>query len=148
MLINYRFDIQSETLGLWLTIHIQQQLIEIDGRVGYDDTLAVGYYTTAGELVKIPESERNDSKYSSLSRNIESYDLNEENRPNKWLVNLKVTKSLWDDAAISFYVNNLFNNRPLYQTRRSNPEYPSYERRNIDIFYGIELHTSLSGLYK
>ena len=148
LLINYRFDIQSETLGLWLTIHIQQQLIEIDGRVGYDDTLAVGYYTTAGELVKIPESERNDSKYSSLSRNIESYDLNEENRPNKWLVNLKVTKSLWDDAAISFYVNNLFNNRPLYQTRRSNPEYPSYERRNIDIFYGIELHTSLSGLYK
>jgi|GEM_PF-225628 len=148
LLINYRFDIQSESLGLWLTIHIQQQLLEIDGRDGYDDTLAIGYYTTAGELVRISESERNDPKYSSLSRNIEYYDLYEEDRPNLWLVNLKVTKSLWDDAAISFYVNNLFNDRPLYRRNRANSTAPIYDIRNIDIFYGIELHTSLSGLFK
>ena len=67
--------------------------------------------------------------------------------PNKWLVNLKVTKSLWDNTAISFYVNNFLNNRPLYASRRRPDDFPSYERRNIEIFYGIEFHSTLSGLF-
>jgi outer membrane receptor protein involved in Fe transport len=147
LLINYRFEIQAEALGIWLTLHIQQQLLEIDGREGYGDTLAVGYYTLAGETVTIPEAERNSAKYTTLSRNINYWDLNEEDRPNKWLVNLKVTKSLWAGSAISFYVNNFLNNRPLYANKRSNPNTPTYDRRNIDIFYGIEFHSSLTGIF-
>ena len=147
LLINYRFEIQVQSLGMWVTLHIQQQLIEIDGRVGYGDTLAIGYYSQNGDLIRIADSERNNVKYSQLQRHIESYDLLEEDRPNKWLVNLKVTKSLWDNTAISFYVNNFLNNRPLYASRRRPDDFPSYERRNIEIFYGIEFHSTLSGLF-
>jgi outer membrane receptor for ferrienterochelin and colicin len=147
LLINYRFEIQAQSLGMWLTLHVQQQVLEIDGREGYADTLAAGYFTNAGDMVMLSESERLDPRYNQLKRNIEVYELYDEDRPNKWLLNLKVTKSLWDGAAISFYVNNFLNNRPVYSSLRRNPEYPQYERRNIDIFYGIEFHSSLSGIY-
>ncbi|MCX8010026.1 MAG: hypothetical protein N3A61_02640, partial [Ignavibacteria bacterium] len=148
LLLNYRFEIQAKSLGIWVTLHIQQKLIEIDGRNGYDDTLATGYFTQNGDLIKIPESERADLKYLQLRRNIQLYELNEEDRPNKWLFNLKVSKALWKGSAISFYVNNFLNNQPLYQSKRRSPTSPSYERRNPDIFYGIEFHSSLEGIFK
>lgn len=142
-LINYRFEIQTKELGMWVTLHVQQKLLEIDGRRGYDDTLAIGYFSQTGNLILIPENERADIKYRELRRNIEAYELNQENRPNKWLVNLKVTKSLWKGGAISFYVNNFLNNRPLYRIQRRAPASPSYEIRNPELFYGLELITSL-----
>ncbi|MCR4417024.1 MAG: TonB-dependent receptor [Ignavibacteria bacterium] len=142
-LINYRFEIQSKELGMWVTLHIQQKLIEIDGRRGYDDTLAIGYFTTEGKLVIIDEQFRADPKYREIRRSIEPYELNEENRPNKWLLNLKVTKSLWKGGAISFYVNNFLNNRPLYRSQRRSPSSPSFEIRNPELFYGLELITGL-----
>ncbi|MDP3150107.1 MAG: TonB-dependent receptor [Ignavibacteria bacterium] len=146
LLINYRFEIQAKSLGIWLTIHLQQKLIEISGRRKYEDTLAVGYFSAADGIVLIPESERSDPKYSAIERTIQPYDLLDEDKPNKWLLNLKVSKSLWKGAAISFYVNNFLNNRPLYKSRRSSASAPVYERRNPDIFYGIDLSTTFNFL--
>lgn len=146
LLINYRFEIQAKSLGIWFTIHLQQKLIEISGRRRYDDTLAIGYFSAADGIVRIPENERTDPKYSAIERTIQPYDLFEEDKPNKWLFNLKVSKSLWKGAAISFYVNNFLNNRPLYQSKRSSPSSPVYERRNPDIFYGIDLSTTFNFL--
>ncbi len=146
LLFNYRFEIQAQSLGMWLTFHIQQKVIEVNGRSGYDDTLAIGYYNTQGNLVTIPDNERSDPRYSQLRRNIQSFELNEEDKPNKFLFNLKVSKSLWKGAAVSFFVNNVFNNQPLYMSRRRAAAAPSYERRNPDIFYGMEFHTSLGGI--
>jgi len=144
LLINYRFEIQAKSLGIWFTIHLQQKLIEINGRRRYDDTLAIGYFSAAEGIVRIPDNERTDPKYSAIERTIQPYDLLEEDMPNKWLFNLKVSKSLWKGAAISFYVNNFLNNRPLYQTRRSPSNAPVYERRNPAIFYGIDLSTTFN----
>ena len=143
LLINYRFEIQSRDLGMWMTLHIQQKLIEIDGRSGYGDTLAIGYYSKDDGLVKIPEDQRASAAYSGMVRNIQPYELFEEDRPNKWLFNLKVSKSLWKGAVVSFYVNNFFNNRPLYQLRRSSAASPGYDRRNPDIFYGLDFNTMI-----
>jgi len=143
LLINYRFEIQSKTLGLWLTVHVQQKLIEIDGRRNYDDTLAVGFYTAENTLVIIPEDQRANDAFIPLQRTIQDFDLLEEDRPNKWLFNLKVSKSLWRGASISFYVNNFFNNQPLYKRQRSSTASPIYDRRNPDIFYGIDFSSTL-----
>ncbi len=143
LLFNYRFEIQARDLGVWLTLHIQQKVIEIDGRSQYDDTLAVGYYSSAGKMVSIPAERRADLLYKSLRRVVQPFELLEEIKPNKWLVNLKVSKSLWKGAAVSFYVNNFFDNRPLYKIARSSASSPVYERRNPDIFYGIEFGTAL-----
>jgi outer membrane receptor protein involved in Fe transport len=144
LLINYRFEIQAKTLGMWLTLHVQQKLIEINGRRNLADTLALGYYSTSGQLVMIPESERADAQYSSIRRTIQDFQLLEEDKPNKWLFNLKVSKSLWRGAVVSFYVNNFFNNQPLYQVRRSSAAAPTYERRNPNIFYGIDFSSTFN----
>lgn len=143
LLLNYRFEIQAKSLGIWLTLQIQQKVVEIDGRIGYDDILPAGYYTSKGELVIIPEAERNSPQYASIQRFIQPFELNEENKPNKWLFNLKVSKSLWNGAAVSFFVNNFFYNQPLYQLQRSSPSSPTYERRNPDMFYGLDFNVSL-----
>ena len=143
LLINYRFEIQAKTLGLWLTLHVQQKLIEIDGRRNYDDTLAVGFYTAENALYIIPVNQRSDETFAPLRRTIQDFELFEEDKPNKWLFNLKVSKSLWKGAAISFYVNNFFNNQPLYKRQRSSDASPIYDRRNPDIFYGIDFSSTL-----
>lgn len=143
LLLNYRFEIQARELGLWLTLHIQQKLIEIDGRRHYDDTLAVGYFTAQNELIIIPEEQRNSVKYAPIKRVIQDYELLEEDKPNKWLINIKVSKSLWKGAAVSFYVNNFFNNQPLYKRKRSSSTSPTYDRRNPDIFYGVDFSSEL-----
>lgn len=142
LLINYRFEIQAKTLGLWLTLHIQQKLIEINGRRKYDEIYPIGYFTTDGQIVWIPDNERSNPEYEAIKRTVQYYELFEENKPNKWLFNLKVSKSLWKGAAISFYVNNFFNNQPLYRTQRSSPISPVYERRNPSIFYGIDFSST------
>jgi len=143
LLFNYRFEIQARELGMWLTLHVQQKLIDIDGRRRYDDTLAVGYFTRDGEIVRIPEDERTDQKYDQLRRKIQPYELYEEDRPNKWLINLKVSKSLWKGAALSFYVNNFLNNQPLYKRKRSSEISPIYDRRNPEIFYGVDFNSTI-----
>jgi len=146
LLFNYKFEIQAKSLGLWLTVHIQQKLIDIDGRSGYDDTLATGYYTQKGEMVNIPENERGFEKYSDLRRKIDDLELNDVDKPNRFLFNVKVSKSLWPGGAVSFYVNNFFNHRPLFSSQRNDPTNPVYERLNPEIFYGIEFGTSLGGI--
>ncbi|MCK5737705.1 hypothetical protein KAH55_00925, partial [bacterium] len=138
---------QARTLGIWATLHVQQKVIDINGYRGLADTLAVGYFDQYGNIVMLSEAERDNPKYSALSKSIEPYELLEEDRPNKWLVNLKVSKSLWKGAEVSFYVNNLFYHRPLYQKQRRSSNSPSYERRNPDIFYGLEFSTILGDLF-
>jgi outer membrane receptor protein involved in Fe transport len=147
LLINYRLEIQAESLGMWFTLHVQQKLIEIDGRRNYDDTLAIGYFSSTGDLIDIPEGDRINPVNQQMRRIVEPYELNEEDKPNKFLFNFKVSKSLWKGAAISFFVNNFLNNRPLYSSRRRSPNFPSYTRRNPEIFYGIEFHSSLQGIW-
>ena len=142
-MLNYRFDIQARSLGIWVTLHIQQNFLEIDGRNGLTDTLAIGYFSEQGETIFIDESERADEKYIRLRRYYEPYELLEENPPNLWLFNLKVTKSLWKGAEVSFYVNNFFNHRPFYQRKRSHPNYPTFTRRNPGIFFGVEVSSAL-----
>ena len=146
LLLNYKFDIQAKPLGMWLTLQIQQRIIEIEGQKGYDDTLATGYFNQKGQMIDIPQNERALAKYSQITKSIQSFELLEEDRPNKWLINVKVSKSLWNGAAISFFVNNILNNQPLYLTRRHAASSPTYERRNPEIFYGIEFGASLGGL--
>jgi outer membrane receptor protein involved in Fe transport len=146
LLINYRIELQAQSLGMWFTFHVQQKVIDIDIRENYDDTLAIGYYSQQNELVRLSESERSNPVYSQLRRNVEPFQLNDEDIPVRWLFNFKVSKSLWKGAAISFFVNNFLNNRPLYASNRTSTSFPTYSRLNPDIFYGMEFHTSLGDI--
>lgn len=138
LLFNYRAEIQSRSLGLWLTIHVQQQLFDIDGRSGLDQTLAIGYFTPDHQTVWIAEQDRAQPKYDDLQRRFEDFQLLDEVRPNRWLVNINTSKSLFRGSEVTFFVNNLFNHRPRYQLRRTAEAALSYQRRNPPIFYGVE----------
>lgn len=138
LLLNYRAEVQSRSLGLWLTVHIQQQLFQIDGRDGLTDTLAIGYFTPSQETIMIPEHERADERYTDLRRRFEDFQLLDEVRPNRMLLNINVSKSLFKGSEVTFFVNNIFNHRPRYQLRRTAQAIQSFERRNPSIFYGVE----------
>jgi CarboxypepD_reg-like domain/TonB dependent receptor-like, beta-barrel/TonB-dependent Receptor Plug Domain len=142
LLINYRFDIQAKSLGMWITLHVQQQVIELSGTKNKDDIYPVGYYTKNDEMIFIPEKDRMNEEYKNLNDSVEPFELFEEDMPNTWSLNVKVSKSLWKGAALSFFVNNFFNNRPLYKSLRTAPNSPSYERRNTPIFYGMEFNAT------
>jgi hypothetical protein len=146
LLIKYRFDIHSRALGMWFTLHLEQQAIERDGYRGRTDSLAIGYYTESGRTVWIPDDRRADEQYRNLRRTRADYLLLDERRPGKWLVNLRVSKELWTGAEVSFFVNNFFNNRPLYRRARTDSSTLSYERRNPPIYFGLEVSSVLDTL--
>lgn len=145
LLFNYNFEIQAKSLGMWLTVQIQQKLVDIKGRSGYD-SLATGYFTQKGVMVNIPVNERASAKYKELRDIINPLELNNEDKPNRFLFNIKVSKSLWQGGSVSFYVNNFFNHRPSFMSQRQDPSTPSYERLNPEIFYGIEFGSTLGGI--
>lgn len=138
LLFNYRAEIQSQRLGLWVTMHVEHQLFNIDGHDGRSDSLAIGYFTPENEEVFIPEEDRADERYEDLRRRYEPFQLRDEVRPSRWLMNINVSKSLFHDSEVTFFVNNLFNHRPRYKLRRRADASPGYERRNPSIFYGVE----------
>lgn len=86
----------------------------------------------------IPEDERADERYRDLRRRYEDFQLLDERRPNRWLLNINVSKSLFEGSEVTFFVNNIFNHRPRYQLRRTAEAIQTYERRNPSIFYGVE----------
>ncbi|MBN1350507.1 TonB-dependent receptor [candidate division KSB1 bacterium] len=142
LLFNYRFYIQVQTLGIWVTLHVQHSINEIDGRRGLADTLAQAYFSEKGEMIFIDEAQRGDEKYIRLRRSYRPYELLEEDPPNLLLFNVKVSKSLWKGAEVSFFVNNFFNHRPLYLRQRSAPNMPEYIRRNPELFFGLEFSST------
>jgi hypothetical protein len=147
LLLKYRFEIHLEALRMWVTLQLEQQLLEVDGYKGREDSLALGYFTKGGTTVWIPESERGSAVYKNLRKTPQDYELREEDRPNKWLLNLRVSKELWTGTEISFFVNNFFNSRPLYRLVRTDANTASYERRNPPIYFGLECSSVLDAFF-
>lgn len=141
LILHYRFDTLIKPLGLWFTLNVQQVALEKDRYTGLTDSLAVGYYTQDGIRHVIEPQHRNDEAYSSIRRVRPDYLYKSEDRPDLWLLNLRVSKELWQGSEVSFFVNNMFNSRPLYQRQRVPQGALSYVKRNPEIFYGIEFST-------
>ncbi|MBP7459975.1 MAG: TonB-dependent receptor [Candidatus Delongbacteria bacterium] len=145
LLMNYRFDIQARSLGIWITLHIQQNVLNISGDRGLEDIYPVGYFTPQGDTVYLSDEERKSDDFKILRESEpDSWELLEEDMPMCWLFNLNVSKSLWKGAEVSFYVNNLFNHRPFYLSKTSSPKSPSYTRRNPELFFGVEVSSFLN----
>jgi len=140
-IIHYRFDTIFKPLRLWFTINIQQVAVEKDRYNGLSDSLAVGYISVDGQRNFIPDEERDSEKYSTIRRVASDYMYTTESLPNLWLINLRVSKELWKGSEVSFFVNNMFNSRPLYQRTRVPSGSLSYIQRNPEIFYGVEFST-------
>ncbi|GAB4331164.1 MAG: TonB-dependent receptor [Calditrichia bacterium] len=148
LVIHYRFDTVARNLGLWFTVAVQQIALERDKYLSLEDSLAWGYYLEDGTRVDIPENKRNADIYKGIRRPAPEYQFITESKPNLWLVNLRVSKSLWPGSEVSFFVNNLFNSRPLYQRKRVASGSTVYIRRNPEIFYGMEFSMVVDDFYR
>ncbi len=147
-LINYRITAASRTLGLWTTITIQQMVFEKDQYYNLGESkYPLGYTDKNGKTVWLTEDEKKSPEHAKAVRNYEPYRYYMENRPNKFLVNLRVSKSLFSGAEVSFFVNNFFNYRPLYALQRYAQQNVNFERRNPELYYGIEFSSIIDKLF-
>ena len=113
----------------WLA---QALWIDADWR---DDVMLspLGYITREGDRVMIPESQRGDDEYEDLMRRVSDSFLLTERPPPLWLFNVRVSKAFGNNIQASFFVNNVFFSRPLYESRRSG----AFVRRNPPLFFGF-----------
>ena len=144
--INYNVDFKIKELGAWATISAQQVVFDKDYYTGLDDSLAIGYLDSHGETVLFNEAERAAISSSTFKRVYNSYWYLTENRKNLWVFNVRVSKSLGKATEFSFFVNNFFNNRPLYQRVRVSTE--SYTIENPTLYFGIEISSKIDQLFK
>ena len=59
-----------------------------------------------------------------------------ESFPPVLLINFHLTKEIGENVRASFYANNMFNSRPMYESKRSPG---SFTRLNFPITFGFEL---------
>ena len=115
--LNYYIKYTLAPLGLWITLRAEQLVSERSK-----------YYNLAPVIMdSLNATELASRNFSSEIKT----------KPNKWLFSLNVSKSLFSGAELSFYVNNLLD-EPAIRTYLSSPTLVSQEKRNPDLFYGIE----------
>lgn len=146
LILTYQANYLSKPLGIWVTLTAQQVPLHNDKTLGYADTLAIGYWDGyAGQFVSIPEADRMNTEFDAFRLQRADYEWLVEERPNKWIFNVKVSKSLYKGAEVSLFVNNVFDDRALYRVVRSSTPY--YQRRNPEIFYGVEFSMLLDEFF-
>lgn len=125
--INYSLRYTVPSLGLWITIRAEQLLFERsqDHNQGQID------FNVASE------------------KDIAEYLFNRaiKRKPNKWLFSFNMSKSLFKGAELSFYVNNFLDDAAIRRYYSSTTDI-SEDKRNPDLFYGLEFSMMLGTLFK
>ncbi|MGD8779712.1 MAG: TonB-dependent receptor [Ignavibacteria bacterium] len=123
---NYLVRYTHPTLGLWITLRAEQLVTD---RYRYQ-------YSKPIDLDILNETQLAEYYFD---RAIKS-------KPVKWLINFSMSKSLFEGAEVSFYVNNFLDDPAIYRYYSSLTEI-SESSRNPDLFYGIEFSMILDNLF-
>lgn len=115
--LNYYIKYTSPTLGLWVTLRAEQLVWEKSQNFNQQPV----------EISVLNETQLTNYYFS---RRIIT-------KPNKWLLSLSISKSLFPGSEVSFYVNNFLDD-PAIRRYNSSPTRISEEIRNPDLYYGIE----------
>ncbi|MCH8558685.1 MAG: TonB-dependent receptor [Balneolia bacterium] len=126
------------SLGLVVSLLGQTVWMDRDRRTNVE-TNPVGFITADGEQVIIPEDQRGDESFADVRRQVSEAFLLEERRPPLWLFNMRISKSFTGGIQASFFANNVFSSRPLYESTRSG----SLIRRNPPLFFGFDLSVQI-----
>jgi hypothetical protein len=125
--INYYFRYTHPTLGLWVTLSIEQVAME---RNQYDDN----------EPENLSLANATELMLYNFNRRIQT-------RPNKFLFNINISKSLFPGAEFSFYVNNFLDDPANYTSLSSPPSTYMESSRNPSLFYGLEYSMTFDNLF-
>lgn len=102
-----------------------------------NDTTFVAYISRQdGKVKPFDESMKDDPEFAYLFETRSSTRFIAESYFPTLLINFHLTKEIGENFKASFYANNVFNNRPLYESKRSPG---SFVRLNIPIYFGVEL---------
>ncbi len=94
----------------------------------------IGYYDIDMSYHPWQNEMTNESPYFFMVKEFKSNKYNMINYPVTCQINLKLTKEIGQRAKLAFYVNNIFNNRPLFK----DPVTDYYSRRNQTAYFGAE----------
>jgi len=143
--LNYHLDYMEKTLGIWLTFKAQQVLFDENlsyftqnlvkpenwdvNREGSANVAAVGYYMDGNHYTIDSQT----SNQVGFDKSYEYNSVNPDRRPNdRWMFSIVASKTLFEGAEVSLFVDNIFNDRAYYKTRND-----FYSARNHEIHWGI-----------
>lgn len=95
----------------------------------------IGYYDKAMAYHSWLENQPYESPYSFMVKDYKSNQYDMVRYPMTFQINLKLSKEMGRRAKLSFFANNIFNNRPLF----FNPNSGQYLRRNESAYFGAEI---------
>jgi len=98
----------------------------------------IGFIDLAGNLVNIPEAQREDATFTDLRRVVSITLNNPDNQPPLWLFNIRMTKEFKKNLDFSFYINNFISDQGTYFNTISQTNV----RRNQPLFFGAEFSLS------
>ena len=102
-----------------------------------NDTTFVAYISREDGLVKpFDNSLKDDPEFVYLFESRSSTRFIAESYFPVLLINFHLTKEIGENLKASFYANNVFNSRPLYESKRTPG---SFTQLNIPIYFGFEL---------
>ena len=146
LLLTYQVNYISKVLGIWVSLTAQQVPHYRTKRLGFADTLAVAYYDGfRDEIIQIPESNRLNPEYETYRLTRNPLDYMTYIYPDKWIFNIRASKSLFKGAEVSLYVNNFLDDRAFYEDQKYSGHYKS---RNPEIFYGIEFSILMDNIFR
>lgn len=115
--INYYVKYTMAPLGLWITLRAEQLVWEKSQSLNQSPIF----------IEQATEGAVREYYFDRLVKR----------KPNKWLLNLSMSKSLFKGAEVSFYVNNFIDDPAIYRYF-STYDYETETTRNPPLFYGIE----------
>ncbi len=127
IVLNYFIKYTHPTLGLWVTLRAEQLLNE--RRQNFN-------------LQPVDYSILTPTKLISRM-----FDESIKTKPSKWLFTFNVSKSLFKGGEISFYVNNFLDD-PAINSYYSSPTTIIEEKRNPELFYGLEFSMIIDNFFK
>ncbi len=125
------------SIGFVLTATAQVNWINKSWMNYGNDTMFVSYISRVDGLVKpFNPAMKDDPEFSYMFSNRSDTRYIAELPFPILLVNFYLTKEIGENLKASFYANNMFNSRPLYESKRTPG---SFTRLNIPMFFGFEL---------
>ena len=126
--LNYYFRYTHPSLGLWVTLRIEQVAMDRD------------------------QSNSQEPQDLSLANptQLMLYNFNREikTKPNKFLFSINISKSLFPGAEVSFYVNNFLDDPAIYTYLGTPPSTYYDSSRNPPLFYGLEFSMTFNNLFR
>jgi hypothetical protein len=126
--INYYLNYVNQDLGLWVTLRAEQL---------YSDRYQ--------NFSLIPVDKNLLTESGKISRDYEESVIS---KPPKWLFSFNVSKSLFDGAEVSFYVNNFLDDPAIWNYYYPPSDYYRETTRNPDLFYGMEFSMIFDKLFE